>query len=512
MEALRGTPAPGIDSRGKKADYARWKGTEIVHRMKAAAWLRTLPKNVPPLFLHGFVIFFAALLLSWPAILNRFPLLYPDSMTYLSDGGPVARALFLHQFAPDYGLRSLIYSLGILPFHWNTSPWPVVGLQCLLVAWVLWLVTRSILPRHSIQLYLSLIFGLSLLSSVSWYSGFVMPDILGPVLYLSVYLLVFAPETLSRFESLSLYPIVWWSITAHSTHLMLAAGLCALLGIFACLEGIVSGRPAFLRRLVSVGQVCVLLFAAALSQMLLYAYLDGEASLNGERPPYLTARIIADGPGKHYLDQHCSQLDWEVCKHLQNLSADPDNFLWGADGVFENSSESGKVRLRREEMPFVLATVQAYPREQFAISAANFRAQLFAFGLYGFDSNPWITNELTNHLQASGRDYLHSLQAADRLPLELFSSVQWWVVVGSMALIGVLAPLVWRRREMRLTGLGLIVTSMIVANAFLAGVLSVVDDRYGCRVIWMVPLLAALMSLEAWETARSIRANRLVSA
>jgi len=483
-----------------------------VHLVKGSARRWVLPENIPPRLLHGFVVFFAALLLSWPAILNRFPLLYPDSMTYLNDGGPVARALFLHQFAPDYGLRSLIYSLGILPFHWNISPWPVVGLQCLLVAWVLWLVTRSILTRHSIPLYLSLVFGLSLLSSVSWYSGFIMPDILGPVLYLSVYLLVFAPETLSRFERLTLYPIVWWSITAHSTHLMLAAGLCALLGLFACFEGVVSGRRAFLRRLVSVGRVSVLLLAAAGSQMLLYAYLDGSASLNGERPPYLTARIIADGPGKLYLDQHCSQLDWELCKHRQNLSNDPDNFLWGADGVFENSSESEKERLRREEMPFVLATIQAYPREQLAISAANFRAQIFAFGLFGFDSSPWITNEFTHHLQAARGEYLHSLQAGDRLPLELFSSVQWWVVLGSLGLIGVLAPLVWRRHEIRLTGLGLIVTSMIVANAFLAGVLSIVDDRYGCRVIWMVPLLAGLLSLEAWSTARRSRESRSAAA
>jgi hypothetical protein len=248
--------------------------------------------------------------------------------------------------------------------------------------------------------------------------------------------------------------------------------------------------------------VCAILAVAALSQMLLYAYLDGTASLNGERPPYLTARIIADGPGKLYLDQHCSQLNWAVCNHLQNLSPDPDNFLWGADGVFENSSESEKARLRNEEMPFVLATIQTYPREQFASSSANFRAQLFAFGLFGFDSNPWITNEFAHHLQASGKDYLHSLQAGDRLPLELFSSVQWWVVVGSLVLIGLLAPLVWWRREMRLTGLGLTVSSMILANAFLAGVLSVVDDRYGCRVIWMVPLLASLMAMEAWGHAR----------
>src|SRR5207244_5309619 len=68
----------------------------------------------------------AALLMSWPAVYNGYPLLYPDSMSYLRQGAPVARALFLHRFAGYYGGRSLIYSVGILPFHWNVTPWPVV--------------------------------------------------------------------------------------------------------------------------------------------------------------------------------------------------------------------------------------------------------------------------------------------------------------------------------------------------------------------------------------------------
>ncbi len=41
-----------------------------------------------------------------------------------------------------YGMRSFIYSLGILPFHWNMTVWPVIALQALLVAWLLWLTVR----------------------------------------------------------------------------------------------------------------------------------------------------------------------------------------------------------------------------------------------------------------------------------------------------------------------------------------------------------------------------------
>jgi hypothetical protein len=39
----------------------------------------------------------------WPAFYNGYPLLDPDSMSYLEDGPLVARAVFLHKFSANYG-------------------------------------------------------------------------------------------------------------------------------------------------------------------------------------------------------------------------------------------------------------------------------------------------------------------------------------------------------------------------------------------------------------------------
>src|SRR5438128_10140745 len=139
---------------------------------------------------HRGAVLAGALVMTWPALYNRFPLLYPDSMSYLEDGALVARALFLHKFSADYGGRSFIYCLGILPFHWNVTPWPIVALQALLTAYVIWLVVRSILPRQTAMRYQVLVALLSLLTSLSWFVSLIMPDILGPVQYLCIYLLV----------------------------------------------------------------------------------------------------------------------------------------------------------------------------------------------------------------------------------------------------------------------------------------------------------------------------------
>ncbi len=110
-------------------------------------------------------------------------------MTYVGDGRIVARAIFLHQFSDYYGMRSFFYSLGILPFHCNLTLWPVEALQCLLVAFLLWLVVRSFAPRKTILPYLALVLLLSVFTGIGWYATLILPDYPGTAslsLYLSV--------------------------------------------------------------------------------------------------------------------------------------------------------------------------------------------------------------------------------------------------------------------------------------------------------------------------------------
>ncbi len=438
-----------------------------------------------------------ALFLAWPAFYNGFPLLYPDSMTYLDDGRIVARALFLHQFSNYYGLRSFFYSLGILPLHWNVTVWPVVALQCLLVAFVLWLVVRALLPRHTVAHYLVLVLLLSAFTSVGWYASFILPDILGAAVYLSFALLVFARETLSRAERIALYLISWWGITSHATHFLLAAVLCLLLVVVLRLE-----RQPLRRILKSVGEVALILALAAAAQLGLHGYLYGQPSLNGERPPFLMARVIADGPGRWYLEKNCGHLHWAICGHVQNLPDDPDNFLWAQDGIWQTGTDASNAQLVREEMPLVLATLRAYPGPQLSRFGGNFLLQMSRFGLYDLDPSGWVLEDFDNVLPAERTNYLHSRQQQNVIPLEFFTTVQYWAVLASLGLLAVFLPLLGRRCPRRLVELGVVVVFMVLANGLLTGALSMPEDRYECRVIWMLPLLA-MLSVQVWISQRT---------
>lgn len=432
-----------------------------------------------------------ALLLTWPALYNRFPLLYPDSISYLDDGRGVARALFLHQFQEQYGIRSLIYGLGILPFHWNANAWPVVALQCFLAAYVIWLVVRSVGTRSSHRIvwqYLVLMALLSVLTSLSWFACLIMPDVLGPLLYLGFYLLVFARETLSRRERIGVALVAWWAATAHLTHLTLAAGLCALFVLLIPFS-VFQMRG----RLRGIGDAALVVLLAVTGQVGLNIYLYHRVSLSAEAPPYLMARIIGDGPGRWYLQQHCAEVKLALCDYTDKLSDNGDDFLWGEHGVWSTASDEVKERMSREEMRFLWAAVRAYPRAQLLRSARNFWQQLEGFGVYVFDANAWMSSNVEIVLPGQGASYLKSFQAHDDLPLDFFSDPVNWTVMASLAVIVLFGILLRRHLRPRLAGLALIVFSTVIANAFVTAVFSNVEDRYQSRVMWLVPLVAGVL-------------------
>jgi hypothetical protein len=456
---------------------------------------------------RGVAVLAGALLMAWPAFYNGYPLLYPDSMSYLEDGPLVARALFLHRLSADYGGRSFLYCLGILPLHWNVTPWPIVGLNALLTAYVIWLLVRSVLPQQTVVGYFALVVLLSALTGLGWFVSLIMPDVYGPLLYLCIYLLVFATESLSRAERLIIVLIAWWSVASHVTHLMLAAGLC----VFLALPLAPRWRSA-LPRLRAIGLVAIIVGTAAAAHLALHAYLYGVPSLNGKRAPFLMARVLIDGPGREYLKQHCEDAKLVVCGYLTQLPADANDFLWKLDGIWMTASPATKDELRREEMPLVLATLRAYPREELRISAAHFWEQLLTFGLWDYGPNAWVEQMLDKVLPGARLRYLQTRQARRELPDEFSSSAQEWTVIASLLLMGVFAPLVLRRRPVRLMGLSAVVIFVIIANAFLTGVLANVEDRYQSRVVWLLPLLAILFVFRWLENRRSTRPHALSAA
>ena len=109
---------------------------------------------------------------------------------------------------------------------------------------------------------------------------------------------------------------------------------------------------------------------------------------------------------------------------------------------------------------------------------------------------------LSKVLPGSQSRYFQTRQARQTLPDDFSSSAQEWTVIAALVLIAVFTPFAVRRRQVRLLGLASVIAFVVVANAFVTGVLANVEDRYQSRVIWLLPLLATLFALEWFEHRR----------
>jgi len=438
-----------------------------------------------------------ALIIPWPAFYNRLPLFYPDSIDYVRAGHFIARTLFLHRPMSYYGLRSSIYSLGILPFVVRGSAWPAVAFQCLLTSFVLWLVFRSIVPHRTASCFLVLIAALSLGSSLSWYGSLMMPDILAPNLFLCVYLLVFARDTLSRAERCLVYFVSWFAIASHGSHLLIVVALALVLAMLA----ILTRRSLREYRRVAV-ELAVLIALSLGAQIAVETLANGRLSLNSGRPPFLTVRLVADGPGRWYLEKHCANAEWETCRYLNNLGGNSDHLLWDSNGIWTPASGESRKRILGQERAFAFAVVCAYPLEELEIATTNFWRQLMVFGVTDLRKYSTVVDHIGEALPRERSEYLESPQGQDRLPSKLFSRIQRGLVIASLLGILAILPKIWRLGSSRLLGLGFVIFSASILNALVTGTLSSVNDRYQSRVIWLVPMLAGLCAVE-WMAIRT---------
>jgi hypothetical protein len=99
--------------------------------------------------------------------------------------------------------------------------------------------------------------------------------------------------------------------------------------------------------LAGIAEVAMIVLIAAAAHLALHAFLYGKPSLNGKRAPFLMARVIADGPGRFYLQQHCDDMKLMICRYLPDIPNDVNEFLWNLDGIWQRASPAARERFAR---------------------------------------------------------------------------------------------------------------------------------------------------------------------
>ena len=490
------------------------------------------PVAWPPVWLRAGAVLLAAVAMMWAALVNGQPFFTPDTQAYVRGPDVAVVKLLGARFASPWARqeppgahvaapaktgaapkhsyddnevlagRSIYYGALAYLGQLTGGFWLTVFVQGLAVAWLAEMALRAS-GQRGLPAYAAAMGLLAFATPAPFFVADLMPDIWSGVAIGALALLFALPGRLTRLELAALTAITVFAAMAHNSHVLIIAGMMAA-GVALWLGRSVLRLPdADPRPALAVGGLA--LACAVGGTMLFSAMVKHSVGAPPITPPFLTARMVADGPGRLYVREHCQDHSFEVCAFADRLAAtDTDGFLWDENprtGVFAIATPAQRRALATEQTRFAIASTLAHPWLQAQASARNVALQLVQTDLEDFDYKPNVLASLRADLPPTHRARLETSLAARRgWPIGALWAGQAVVIWLSLGMIG--WRLLGRGGSPELSRFALLSVSGVLANTLACGVLSDLYGRYQARCIWVLPLAATVMAAQAFEPRR----------
>jgi hypothetical protein len=415
------------------------------------------------------------LALMTPALWNGFPLIFPDTGGYLTR--PIEGTLTMGRSAL-YGL--FLYAGAPLSF------WPNALLQSALMVWLIVLTMRVQGLGGRPLLALGIVAMLTVATSLPWFAGQLMPDILFSAAMLALYLLAFRAGQLARLERYGVAAAIVVAIPSHMAAAVLCVGVIAALWLLTRIKRL--GLPEAPLRLAGMAVAA----GIALCPVSNFA-ITGTFGFTPGGTSFLFGRLIEDGVVARYLGERCPDPALRICGYYREVPQEADDWLWANDTAFYKLG--GWDGFADEQNGIILDTLARYPvmHATSAIKAALTQFVSFKTELSLWDNAPTLgafadhTPELLPQIMSARQQN----GALDVVPLNLLH-----VPVAALAIGGLGAALIWRRRfevAPELAALCLTVLLALAANAAICGIFSHPVDRYQSRLTPLAPFAIALL-------------------
>jgi putative flippase GtrA len=427
------------------------------------------------------------------------------------------------------GARSSFYGVFLHGAYRIGSIWLLAAVQSFLAAWVVYLLWRTLAPKAPSWSYLLVVAGCVAGTSLSFFTTFAMPDIFAGIGGAAMVLILTQADRLKRREIVGLWLLCAYAMAIHKSHFGTGLVMAFGGGLLVWLLGLPVSSAA--RRM-------ALLLTAAAAAWFGGFVADGAYQLRTGyklgHPPFMMARVLADGPGRAYMRYACSHGEaYALCAFQKNVGASTDLILWSDRkklGVFNIADPATRRRLEAEETRFVVGTVKFDPVGQLTASLRNWGQQFIAFQVDDPLRNPaaylrgryWPTTALPQLIP----NFDACRPPGDcRPPFKYMPLASWH---GAVLVVTALL-LAWRltRRDVRqglwkrglktgeaparVASVILLLLAVTAVNAAICGILSGPFARYQSRVMWLLPVGAGLVMCALPMGLRSLadKARRL---
>jgi hypothetical protein len=417
------------------------------------------------------------------AILNGLPLVLSDTPTYLVSGismtVPWDRPIF-------YGLFERLFLFADL--------WPVIVVQSGITIYVLWVATRVASTAMTAVHFVVLVIALCLFSTLPWVAGELMPGILAAVSVLGIYIIVFGGPEVSRFERIVILAITTFAISTHLSNIPLFAGMVVVCTL--CRWRLYGTRELLRRAGLATAALVVAVAAIVASNVIQF----GKPMLARGSGIFAVAKLLESGAAQSYLVEACPEAGFRLCEVAADLPADVNAFLWREGSTVRQIDRPGA--LFEEASVVALNTLVRFPLPILQHAAISSLQQLLSFTLGGEQDAASLSSLLADVDLGEGfrQAALNSRQAQNALP---FAEANLLTGVGLSISFVAIAYYLWSGARPEMLALLATILTGVVMNAVVCGTLSMVDDRYQARIVWLIPFFGLLaLFFESWDRLR----------
>lgn len=474
--------------------------------------------------------------------INRAPLFYFDTPAYFSHGSELLNQLGLttadleniDEVAPDApeaiadeedldeggpevlddfvnGSRSAVYALlttfVALGAGFSAMPFVNVGVLFLAIWLTVRVATRQDASALSPPATIALPIIVASLGSLPFYVAYIMPDIFTGVMIISVAAITIFGRSMKFWELMLVMVLGGFCAVSHISHIAIAFGMVPV----AAVGAILTERRKFWLPPVLVAVMALAGFAERFA-------FDIAAETVAEAEvvyyPFLTARIIADGPGQIYLNAKCPNSEIMSCVLHEALSwsDDPDRFeathiVFGKSeelGSFQLMTLEDQARVSDEQFEFFKDVFVAFPVTTSLALLKNTFSQLVRYSVVMTIADPELVDSLDEN-DDPNFDELRpgTLSETDKwLPATDAFHTSLYVATLVIVVLLLIGPHIVPSSTKLFV---LVILLGVLANAFVCGAVSQPADRYGARVIWLLPFCATWMLMFSNLLRTSIR-------
>ena len=421
-------------------------------------------------------VFVSTLFIMLIAFYNRFPLVNPDSGTYISSGMllemPMDRPI-------TYGLIIKLFSLN------NLNLWLVIFMQSFTMAWLLLqIIKQQLQTAYKPKIAVFIIATLALVTSLSWISCELIADVYTTMALLALLLLIQLP--LGNKKQLLLFFIYTTAIATHLSHLLIFAILITLMFLAAS----VFYKTELLKTIRKNLIIALLLTLTTIS------ITSQSTSRSGHL--FFMASFLEKGVLREYLDKTCPTKNYDICKYKDSLKEDFNYFLWNTGGPLVLAGGRDKVKPEYDQIIRGIITSPKLVYHFFKRSIKFCFRQSYTFQI-GDGNTPLLTDEyiqfvIEHHMPQHLKAYNNSKQNLDLLPKYISKANAVFTVVIILCCLLLPVVLIKYRSKYPKSFYFLIwsCVALILINIIDCAIFAQVNGRYGCRVIWLIPLLTIL--------------------